>query len=131
MCEIKWYSPRKGAKRERTVRKEPDVKLSTGRKTLGFNLAFSESVYSKVAPSGKVSIGIMGSRMFFKDGGEYKLGTGGHRDQERYLHISVNTEMGADGIEWINKYGKAFQLLIDEKTGLYCIDANGNTTKEA
>ena len=125
MCEIKWYEPRSGANKKR-----PDVHLSTGKKNPGFNLTFSESVLRKVAPSGKIAIGIMGSRMFFKDNGPYSLSASGSKTEKKYLSINLNTHLGRDGIDWINKYGTDFSLLVDEKTGLYCIDANGNTTKE-
>ena len=128
MCEITWYRPRVGANREGS--NKSDVKFSLGRKKEGFNLTFSKEACKKVAPSGKIDIGIVGSRMFFRDNGLYSLGSGGHSTEKRYLKVELNTDFGRDGVAWIKEYGKSFTLLKDEKTGLYCIDANGNTTKE-
>lgn len=133
MCELVWLKKRQGVKRDCI---KSDVRLSTGRSGNSFNLTFNEEVLDKVSPSRTIDIAISGSRMFFRDGcGEdsYALEKGGRCQVNKYLSLPISTESGRQLFDWVKKYANGFgrfELLKDEKTGLYCIDANGNTTKE-
>lgn len=135
MCELVWLKKRQNVKRAEA--KYSDVLISTGRKDNSFNLAFSEEVINKVSPSGKIDFCVSGSRMFFREGeGEdsYTLFEGGRGTVRRYLNLPITTDTGRTLYDWTKKYANGrgrFELLKDEKTGFYCIDANGNTTKEA
>ena len=135
MCELVWLKKRVGTKHKAKT-KTPDVRLSTGKSNNSFNLTFSDGVVDRVSPSGRIDISVSGSRMYFRNGEDeasYTLAKGGHGKVNKYLNLPITTDAGRILYDWVKKYANGlgkFDLLKDEATGFYCIDANGNTTKE-
>ena len=126
MCELHFITKNQIRKAKET-KKIYDVKISLSKtKNVGMCITFKNNSYSAFAPDRRIVYAISGSRLYFSSADEnegWKLQTSGKEiPGTLYLNLPRSHE---EATQWASQYPGKYQLLYDEKTKYFCIDANG------